>query len=446
MQAGIDEGGYMGKTTKDLPEYWEGIIAVENEATGDGRLIEQGALSWDTPLPFRMTETDLGAHDGAVAIGRILTIERGEDGEIWAAGDFDHGSEAGREAARLVAEGIKTGVSVDLDSVESYLRVSEEAWESQNGEEVAEPERDEDGNVILPWNTDEMLVMSEARVRAATLVDIPAFKSATIKAAEEVKIEELAAIVASAAPTEPPFAWFEDPELEGPTALTVTDDGRIFGHLATWDTCHMGEPNGPGVCVTAPKSASDYAFFHTGVVKTSDGPLVPTGVLRFETSHASLKSSAAQAQAHYDHTGMAGADIHVGEDDYGIWVAGALRPGLTDEQVRTLRGSPLSGDWRYVKGALELVGALAVNLPGFPIPRPAALVASGEQQSLVAAGMLAPEAALERQFSESEEKYLRRLVDRERMYEQRDLLRRASRARDKARLARHVKQRRLEEM
>ena len=43
----------------------------------------------------------------------------------------------------------------------------------------------------------------------------------------------------------------------------------------------------------------------------------------------------------------------------------ALRPGLSDEQVRTLRASPLSGDWRYIDGQLELVGALAVNLPGF---------------------------------------------------------------------------------
>lgn len=427
----------------ELPLFWEGIIAVENLVTGDDRMIQENALQWDTPLPFRMTETDTGAHNGAVAVGRILEIRRGEEGQIWASGDFDLGSEVGREAARLVSQGVKVGVSVDLDSVESFLQISEEVWESWNSEEFPEPPKDDEGNVILETPRGEVLVMTEARIRAATLVDIPAFKDALIGPAEEGRLEELEALVASAAPVEPPSEWFADPQLEGPTALTITDEGRVFGHLATWDTCHMGEPGGAGVCVTAPKTASGYAFFHTGVVKTSDGPLVPTGVLRFETSHASLKSSANQAQAHYDNTGLAGADIHVGEDAFGIWVAGALRPDLSEEEIRTLRASPLSGDWRYVRGSLELVGALAVNLPGFPIPRPASLVASGEAQTLVAAGMIAPAKALGQQFSASEEKYLRRLVDREKLFEQKQLQKRAYRATHSAKIASFLKRRKI---
>jgi hypothetical protein len=52
----------------------------------------------------------------------------------------------------------------------------------------------------------------------------------------------------------------------------------------------------------------------------------------------------------------------------------------------------VSGDWRRIGGQLRLVGLLAVNVPGFPVPkmRARAVAASGQQektvQALVAAG------------------------------------------------------------
>lgn len=87
------------------------------------------------------------------------------------------------------------------------------------------------------------------------------------------------------------------------------------------------------------------------------------------------------------------ADVAIGEDEHGIWVAGAVRPGAAPEQVHALRGSPLSGDWRWIDGEYELVAALAVNTPGFPIPREAdtetpALVASGRPPALLAVGVV----------------------------------------------------------
>ncbi len=54
------------------------------------------------------------------------------------------------------------------------------------------------------------------------------------------------------------------------------------------------------------------------------------------------------------------------------------------EQVRALRASAPSGDWRPINGALELVAVCQVNVPGFPIAR--ARVASGQVYALVAAG------------------------------------------------------------
>ena len=82
----------------------------------------------------------------------------------------------------------------------------------------------------------------------------------------------------------------------------------------------------------------------------------------------------------------------IGEDAHGIWLAGAVRPTATDEQVHQLRASAVSGDWRPVGSRLELVAALCVNRPGFPITK--AVQHDGEVRSLVAAGMVldAPDA------------------------------------------------------
>jgi hypothetical protein len=43
----------------------------------------------------------------------------------------------------------------------------------------------------------------------------------------------------------------------------------------------------------------------------------------------------------------------------------------------------MSGDWRRIGGNLELMAVLAVNLPGFPVLRTKALVASGATQTLL---------------------------------------------------------------
>src|SRR5690606_28522549 len=205
---------------------------------------------------------------------------------------------------------------------------------------------------------------------------------------------EAVALVAAAAPVAPPRAWFADPQLAGPTPITITDDGRIFGHLASWDVCHIASPQGADVCVVAPRSQKGYARFHTGSLVTDDGETIGVGRITMGTGHAGPGLRAAAAAEHYDNTGTAVADVRAGEDAHGIWVAGALRPDVTPEQVRALRSSPLSGDWRRVDGNLELHAALAVNVPGFPIPRPAGLVASGELQALVASGVVA-DAALD---------------------------------------------------
>ena len=181
----------------------------------------------------------------------------------------------------------------------------------------------------------------------------------------------------------PPAAWFTDPRLDGATALTVTPEGRLFGHLAPWNSCHMSVQER---CLTPPRTRSGYAHFHQGRVRTAEGTVIPTGKVTVGTNHAGLELAQRPAAEHYEHTGHVVADVVAGEDAYGIWVAGALRPGVSADHLLALERSALSGDWRRVDGALELVAALAVNVPGFPVV--GARVAGGQPAALVASGVV----------------------------------------------------------
>lgn len=201
--------------------------------------------------------------------------------------------------------------------------------------------------------------------------------------------EKMAALMAGAAPAAPPKEWFDDPKLTGPTPLHIGDDGRVYGHAAVWNTCHVGIGDS---CVKPPKTRTDYAYFHTGEVVTADGERLPVGRLSYGGGHAQAKAGYRAAAEHYDQTSNMGALVRAGEDDFGIWVAGALVPEADDQAVRVMRATPLSGDWRRIGGNLEMVAALHVNTAGFPIPRTLAASVGGagdeELFSLVAAGSL----------------------------------------------------------
>lgn len=202
----------------------------------------------------------------------------------------------------------------------------------------------------------------------------------------------LFSMTAAASPAVAPAAWFENPNLSGPTPLQVDlETGRVFGHLATWNVCHIGIP---GVCTTAPRNYSNYAYFRTGVIRTEEGTDVAVGHITIATGHAPIKASAQAAASHYDNTGSVVVDVAAGDDPHGIWVAGALRSGVDLEQATTLRAASLSGDWRTIGGKLELVGALAVNVPGFPIPRTSLAASAERQESLVAAGIVVQDGEL----------------------------------------------------
>jgi hypothetical protein len=244
--------------------------------------------------------------------------------------------------------------------------------------------------------------ITKGRLMAATLVAKPAFEEVRIEleapdgdyvedvgddlAAEYAAlVEQLLAraqplTAAGVAPVHPPAEWFADPGLAKPTHLTITDDGRIFGHIASWYVDHIGMAFG----TRPPRSRTGYRYFKTGILRTAEGDDVAVGQLTLVGGHAALSDSPQQAVRHYDDTASAFADVAVGEDSHGIWVAGALRPSVTPEQLRVARASSPSGDWRPINGNLELVAVCQVNVPGFPVVE--ARVASGHVTALVAAG------------------------------------------------------------
>lgn len=477
--------------TEMVPVPIHGVLIDTTEETGDGRHLagDFDVLSVvDGPVPLRWVRNDVGAHDGAARVATITETWREGDrvlynGHMLMVPDAD-------DVFTLLAEG-RLGLSVDLDS--------------------AVFEVDESGD-------EPMIRYSEGRVRAATLVDIPALTGAWAELGSWDEIAMLAssgcepcmermmkyrspeALAANDIPeitkdapgwiTNPretsrlrnywatgagaakiawgtpgdfnrcranlseyvprpdwlaglcanihfdalgfwpgqhrtraasgmtasaftiyketnvalPAEWFTDPELTAPTPVTVTPEGRVFGHIAQWGVCHTGLGLSVGMddsCTAAPTSPSNYAYYRTGVIDTDQGE-IPVGNLTMGIGHAGERVTAGAAIAHYDNTQAVVADVVTGEDEHGIWFSGAMRENLTDEQIRAFKASTLSGDWRQIGGEYELVAALAVNVPGFPIPRLALAASGGRLTALIAAGIVPREEQVEEKISTKE--------------------------------------------
>lgn len=213
-------------------------------------------------------------------------------------------------------------------------------------------------------------------------ISLSAVDPTNVKTAEPTMpaAEELDALIASAAPVAPPGEWFKPFDLGGPTPLTVTAAGRVYGHLATWGSCHT---DFAGKCM-GPPSDTNPEFFHMGTVLTAEGDEIPVGKVTVGGGHAQRDANMVAALEHYDDVSTGVAIVQAHEDEHGIALFGSVVPEATPEQVAALRRSPLSGDWRRQGRSLRLIGAHAVNSPAFPIPR--GLVASGGPHSLIVTG------------------------------------------------------------
>ena len=195
---------------------------------------------------------------------------------------------------------------------------------------------------------------------------------------------------------------FEPVRLGRVTPLTITADGRVFGHVATHDVCHVGMRQ---TCTTAPVDDAEYNSFHRYDIGIGDlvGRLTygagdyPASCqcCRGHDDHACDRLSAAGAIAHHD--GMRTiAYVRAWEDqeNNAIAVAGVLAQTATDDDIQALARGRVSGDWRTDRGRLALVEVLTLSRerPGFPLPT--GRMANGVPVSLTAAGTIIPPRSL----------------------------------------------------
>lgn len=177
---------------------------------------------------------------------------------------------------------------------------------------------------------------------------------------------------------------FKNPGLDRPTPIKILDDGTVYGHVADWAGSHIGRRG-----TKPPRNHTGYRYFHLGAYKLGSQE-IDVGCITLHAGHSDIRLGADEARKAYEDTGSVAAYIRCGEDSHGIWFSGKLAKGMDDADVEALRGAKVSGDWRGINGKAELIGVLAVNIPGFPIPRERVLVAAGQADplSLVACGVV----------------------------------------------------------
>jgi hypothetical protein len=216
-------------------------LAFEGLQTGDGRIFVPGAFYWDDQengWPLRFDREDDGWHAGAVLVGSIDQLARADEGRITGEGQVDDDSEMGAEVVRMLDNDAPLGISVDMDDLEVEWVVSAESMEEEDGEVIllgasfphatlmqrrrrltaaatetglvwelyaegigrlqrqvfedlgasltaaaGDGDFDDDDSIVLfAESMDEVLTrFTRARIRGATLVDIPAFDRAAIR-------------------------------------------------------------------------------------------------------------------------------------------------------------------------------------------------------------------------------------------------------------------------
>lgn len=388
---------------------WSGVLVVEGTRTGDGREFAPNSLTWPAVGQTASLELPLGwmyerAHGGmstdkVANVGRIDTITR-VGNELHGTGVINLDSEWGRKAARQMGTrddpGFLAGVSIDADDPEDPFQadveyvfpegcsLTEEEVTAEGDEPLAEP-------VQAACEVPESVRYHTGRIRAATLVDIPAFVEGRIyldAPIPEGTPEDDAEVVTASAytitiPDLPPVEWFREPEDEPEIgAITVTEDGRFYGYLAPRQVAHRGIRNKR---VTVPTGNVDYGIWMNRATIVDDGrggfAKIATGPITMDCGHAPLGPKGSARREHYDNACSVVATACVGENSRGVWISGALIPGVNADQVARMMACQLSGDWgphRERPGKRELAAALLVPVPGFPTAQRSFTIQGGE--------------------------------------------------------------------
>jgi hypothetical protein len=388
---------------------WEGVLAIEGVPTGDGRMIERNALTWETgPWPLHF-DLDGNSHFTGVVIGEVREVWRSGN-QILGRGTLhtDSAVPEVRDFATRVAElsenpaGSLAGLSVMFDSEDVEVRISselfkayvdpwdEDAYEAEQAAKKVQAET-KDRVTIASWSAgDELWVFTAGRLREVSVAPVQAIVGSELHMSKKAvaaatwargagivsrPVSAVAAAAFDAAFSDPKFGADSDKdprlvfqkrrrseETDGFGApFTVEDDGRVWGHFALHGRCHSAYSS----CLVPPDSGGDFSEFLTGEAQRG----VRTGPIILGTTHSVNPDGTVKDYDHLANTGEAVADVTVGRDSHGFWVSGRVRPGITPAQLASLKGSALSGEWLPYGSQLKLRGILAVNSPGYLIER-----------------------------------------------------------------------------
>lgn len=365
-----------------VDEAWSGTLAFEGVETGDGRLFALGSLDWaPLPEPLMYQPANVGGHNESFIVGEIAQIGR-RGNEL-----FGWGTVFGNALAGEHGPGIRNmmkvgGVSVDVDNVKDadVEYVYREVGDGLAGD-------------VSPFGKPEMTIFHRGRIRGATLVAFPAFVGAELSFVGEPSVttastltdddcgckgESEGVIVAAShtitIPDLPQASWFSEPtDVSIHGAVTVTDAGRVYGYLAPNGVTHRGKKT------RVPMRNVDYSRWMNKETIVEGGGRVVTGVITMNCGHAPTMGYGTLADRieHYDNSCSIVANVRIGENKNGVWIAGALTYGVTPDQVTRMLGCQLSGDWQPHPdrpGVREFIAALLVPVPGFPMARTMASV------------------------------------------------------------------------
>ena len=334
--------------SSDVPVY--GIAAPFGEGTGDGRIIAAGALEWDldtesVPILWDMEEGD---HSGAV-IGTLDSITD-TGGALEVTGRL-FGSMPDLDRISLLIDENAIGWSLGLDDLEAETRLTEPEWSEER-----------DGTIVIKTSRQqELTTVTHGRVRHLALVDTPAWPVA------RPVLGSPPALAASALGWTFPADHFKRWESAEPVPLTVTPDGRVWGHGAG-DGCFRGD----GTCrkYTADPDP-DMKNFHVGTACLDDGSVIRVGSLTCSGLHASTDlPTVADVRRHHEDSSTVWARVVAWNDARGrLCIAGSVVPGLDDRTLAQVSGSALSLEAWPVPGTpgLTLVGAHSVIVPAWPV-------------------------------------------------------------------------------
>ncbi len=343
-------------------------MTLMDYTTGDGReLASTGAGVRDLPRTIFAQFAQADGHDGSVPVATLQEVTFHDDGNVTGRGWLADLPLVRDELVPMIVAKVLHHNSVDLAEVTYEI-----VWKSDDPA---------DG---MDYFTIEKILFTSWKIAATTIVGVPAFADARVVLDEvtaalvqsdselewgldmsklqltiENQEEVMASMVVATIDEDVKFDDFHMPEPDAPTGHTVTEDGRVFGHIAEWGKCHVGVD---GTCVLAPRPMS-YNTFNQYNVLTDKG-MVKTGPIFFLGGHPDAPLDPSEKHKAYGGIENAWADVHVVDGRFGPWYSGRVRPGLNANSIYAARASGISGHWKA--GDLQCI--VSCNVRGYPIP------------------------------------------------------------------------------